>query len=202
MKVNYDEPVQNLPDAYDKSVDSNNNKLFLINKNTTDDIKTVLSDIFNVLNINNVSGGVLDDIWGGRLHLKRGGLSDEQYLIRLRAKMMQNIANGSFFDLVRALAYALQCDTSAIHIVESDTPNRVKVKDIPLEIVFNAEFTIMDVIIMIESMLPLGVKIEEYGFTGTFEFSDIDNEYDPNKGFADADSTVGGYLGLMGRMIV
>lgn len=195
MSINYDDPIKNLPDAFKKDSGSNNYKLLQINKNTTDILKSASADLFNALNINNAKGKVLDDIYGGRVHLQRGTLTDEQYVIRLRAKMMQNIASGSFPDLVESLSYALQCDKSAIHIVESDTPNRVKIKDIPLETIFGAGFTIADITAMIENMLPLGVKIEERFFTGTFEFGG-ENEYDENKGFADASGNIGGYFGM------
>lgn len=164
MKVNYDEPVQNLPDAYDKSADSNNYKLFLINKNTTDDIKTVLSDIFDVLNIDNASGRVLDDIWGGRLHLKRGGLDDDMYILRLKFKMMQNIARGNFPDLIEALAFVLKCDTSDIHIVESETKNGVTVKDMPIDVLQNAGFTIYQINGLINQLLPAGVEVLEFTY--------------------------------------
>ena len=202
MNINYDDPIKNLPDAFKKDTGSNNYKLLQINKNTTDILKSASADLFNALNINNAKGKVLDAIYGGRVHLQRGTLNDKQYIIRLRAKMMQNIVNGSFPDLVESLAYALQCDKSVIHIVESSTPNKVNIKDIPLGTVLSAGFTTTDIIARVEDMLPLGVKIEKYGFTGTFEFSDIDNEYDPDKGFADVEGNIGGYLGLMERMIL
>lgn len=196
MNINYDDPIKNIPDAFKKGTDSNNYKLLQINKDTTDIVKATVESLFNALNINNAKGKVLDDIYGGRVHLQRGTLSDEQYLIRLRAKMMQNIVNGSFPDLVESLSYALQCDKSAIHIVESSKPNRVNIKDIPLEVIFSAGFTIEDITAMIENMLPLGVKIEERFFTGTFEFGG-ENEYDKNKGFADVDGNIGGYFGML-----
>ncbi len=194
MNINYDDPIKNLPDAFKKDTGSNNYKLLQINKNTTDIIQETASDLFKVLNLNNAKGKALDDIYSGRVHLRRGALSDEQYIIRLRAKIMQNIVNGSFPDLIEALSYALQCDKSAIHIVESDKPNSVNIKDIPLETIFSAGFTIDDVTAMIENMLPLGVKIEERSFTGTLEFGG-ENEYDLNKGFSDENNKIGGYLG-------
>ncbi len=194
MNINYDNPIKNLPDAFKKDTESNNYKLLQINKNTTDIIQAAVSDVFSALNLNNAKGKVLDDIYSGRVHLRRGALSDEQYAIRLRAKIMQNIASGSFPDLLEALAYALQCDKSAIHIVEGSKPNNVNIKDIPLETIFSAGFTIDDIIAMIENMLPLGVRIEERSFTGTLEFGG-ENEFDANKGFSDENNKIGGYFG-------
>lgn len=198
MMINYDNPIDNLPDAYDKSVDSNNSKILKLNKSTTDIMDRVIDSIFGVLNLNNASGRALDDIWSGRLNLERGSLTDEQYKIRLRTKMMRNIANGSFPDLIEALAYALQCEKSDIHIVESDIPNKVIVKEIPLALLLQADFTTDQVLTLINSLLAVNVTVSEYGFTGTFEFGEIENEYDEKKGFADMSQTIGGYLGVYG----
>lgn len=198
MNVNYDDPIKNLPDSYDKSADSNNYKLLQINKITNGFLQKASKNIFDVLNLNNASGKILDDVWGGKVNLKRGKLNDEQYVIRLRTKMMQNIANGSFPDLIEALAYTLQCEKSAIHLIESNTPNRVIIKDIPLDVVFSAGFSIEQVVRLVQSLLPVNVTVQEYAFTGTFELADNDTTYDENKGFADDKGTIGGYLGLMG----
>ena len=198
MMINYDNPIDNLPDAYDKSADSNNSKILKLNKSTTDITDRVIDSIFGALNLNNASGRALDDIWSGRLNLERGSLTDEQYKIRLRTKMMQNIANGSFPDLIEALAYALQCEKSDIHIVESDIPNKVIVKDIPLKLLLQADFTTDQVLALINSLLAVNVTVSEYGFTGTFEFGETENEYDEEKGFADMSQNIGGYLGVYG----
>ena len=39
--INYDNPIDNLPDAYNKSADSNNSKILNINKNTTGAIERI-----------------------------------------------------------------------------------------------------------------------------------------------------------------
>ena len=196
--INYDDPIYNLPDSYDKRAESNNSKILRLNKSTTDIIDNATDSVFGALNLNNASGRALDDIWSGRLNLERGSLTDEQYKIRLRTKMMQNIANGSFPDLIEALAYTLQCEKSDIHIVESDEPNKVIVKDIPLALLLQADFTTDQVLALINSLLSVNVTVGEYGFTGTFEFGFTENEYDEEKGFADISQTIGGYLGLYG----
>lgn len=196
--INYENPIDNLPDSYDKSADSNNSKILRLNKSTTDIMDKVIDSIFGALNLNNTSGRALDDIWSGRLNLERGSLTDEQYKIRLRTKMMQNIANGSFPDLIEALAYALQCEKSDIHIVESDEPNKIIVKNIPLALLLQADFTIDQILALINSLLAVNVTVGEYEFTGTFEFGENENEYDEEKGFANMSQTIGGYLGLYG----
>lgn len=196
--INYENPIDNLPDSYDKRTDSNNNKILRLNKSTTDIMDKVIDSIFGTLNLNNASGQALDDIWSGRLNLERGSLTDEQYKIRLRTKMMQNIANGSFPDLIEALAYALQCEKKTIHLVEGTAPNRIVIKDIPLDIVLQAGFSIIEVVTMIESMLSVGVKIEQQHFTGTFEYGEItDTTYTETAGYANLEGTIGGYYGLL-----
>ena len=198
MAINYDNPVQNLPDAYKKGEDSNNYKLLRINSDTDELLRTAVQNVFDVLNLNNAKGKALDEIYGSRLNLLRGNLSDEQYTIRLRAKIMQNMADGSFDKVVEALAYVLQCDKSSIHIVESETPNRVIIKDIHLTVLENAGFEPEEIIDLLNSLLAVNVKVETFAFTGTFEFGEDEYEYDETKGFADDDGTIGGYLGLYG----
>lgn len=49
---------------------------------------------------------------------------------------------------------------------------------------------------MIESLLPICVTLEADNFEGTFEFADVDNEYDKAKGFGNIEQTIGGYRRL------
>ena len=50
---------------------------------------------------------------------------------------------------------------------------------------------------MIEAMLAEGVHLSYYEFSGTFEFSGTDDDYDESKGFADVEGSIGGYFGLL-----
>lgn len=196
-RINYIKPVDNLPDTFAKDENSNNYKLLQINLITTEGLRKDLVNISNALDINNAVGTVLEHLYGGRLYLKRGASSDEQYRVLLMNKVMQNTSDGTHKKLLDALAYVLRCDKSDIRITGSETSNTVIVKNIPLETLYRAEFTSEQVLTLIENLLPVGVRVSEYGFTGTFEFGNAE-EYAPLTGFADIDRTMGGYLGMYG----
>lgn len=163
-RVNYDEPIKNLPDAFAKDKDSNNYKFLQIQKRSSDRVLKVLQDISDAFNIDNAYGATLDLWYGGKVSLERGQMSDEQYRIRLKGKQMQNTADGSFPDLVKALAFVLQCGKKDIHIVASETSNAVIVKNLPNATLKNAGFNLPQINDLIMSLLPAGVKIAEYNY--------------------------------------
>ena len=199
--VNYDEPVKNLPDAFAKHKDSNNYKIIQIHKESVDKQLKVLQNMSDSFDIDKAYGATLDLWYGEKFILKRGLMNDEQYRICLKGKQMQNATDGSFTKLVKALAFVLRCSISDIHIVESETSNSIIVKDIPLATLLSAGFTTTQVLDIIKNLLAVNVSISEYGFTGTFEFGEV-NDYDEDNGFVDLDGNIGGYLGLMERMIL
>lgn len=161
-RVNYDEPIKNLPDAFAKDKDSNNYKLLQIHKMSTDRQLKVLRDMSDAFNIDNAYGETLDLWFGEKFGLKRGQMSDEQYRIRLKCKQMQNTTDGSFPKLVKALAFVLQCNVSDIHIVESDTSNSIMIKELPISTLQNAGFTVSQINELIISLLSVGVHTSEF----------------------------------------
>lgn len=198
-KINYDNLIENLPDSFAKNTDSNNYKLLQIKTHTTSKVLSDLRLMSDMLNINSAYGATLDNWYGKRINLKRGTATDSQYLIRLKAKKMQNINTASFPQIAEALAAILGCRQEAIHIVESETPNFVVIKDIPLSVIENANFTLEEIIAIVNSLLPINITVITYNFVGTFEFSDSISEYDENAGFANDAHTLGGYVGLGGQ---
>jgi hypothetical protein len=194
--INYNDPVKNLPDAFSKGKDGNNYKIFQINKGSSSDLSDGYNQMLNMLDIDNAYGTTLDLWYGEKLQCKRGDSDDIQYLIRLKAKIMQNLADGSFSKLMEALAYILQCDPSEIHIVESENENALTIKSIPLEVIGRANLKTTQILKIISKLLPANVKIEGYNFTGTFEYSDRDNEYSEESGYGDSSGITGGYYGM------
>ncbi len=172
-RVNYDEPIKNLPDAFEKDKDSNNYKLLQIQKKSSDKILQVLQDMLDAFNIDNAYGATLDLWFGEKFGLKRGQMSDEQYRIRLKGKQMQNTTDGSFPKLVKALAFILQCDKKDIHIVASERTNSIIVKDLPIDIMRNAGFTINQINEQIIQLLSVGVYVSEFAYTHDVIKSDI-----------------------------
>lgn len=193
---NWDNLVSNLPDTFRQDENSNNYKLFAIEQSIYKKIYDMLQSVFNILDIDNATGETLD-MYGKRLNLKRGNLNDLQYLIQLKAKIAQSLCDGSHDGIVKALAYVLSSTADKMKLVEGDKKNTIKIKDIPLTLLFEAKFTSDQITAMVENLLPVGVHISQAEFSGTFEFAATENEQDNTKGFADADGSIGGYFGLL-----
>lgn len=199
-KINYDEHIENFPDAFAKSKDSNNYKLLQINAETSEIIREDLKHLSAITDIENASGAVLDHIFGSRVNLKRGGaVNDYQYKVLLKCKMMQNTTDGSHPKMLEALAYALQCEPTEIHIIPSQVSNSVLIKNIPMETISRASFTVEQILDMVNKLLPVNVGVSEYNFDGTFELGEDESDYDENTGLADDAETIGGYFGLLSK---
>ncbi len=170
-RINYDEPIKNLPDAFLKDKDSNNYKLLQIHKEGNDKVLNTLREMSDALNIDNAYGNTLDLWYGEKVVLKRGQMTDEQYLIRLKGKLMQNMADGSFPKMIKALAFVLQCNTSDIHIVESENTNGVIIKDMPISMLQKAGFTIYQINDLVNQLLSVGVYVLEFSYEKKSELS-------------------------------
>lgn len=211
---NFDEFAKNLPDAFRKDKESNNYKLLQVEKHIYNLIDAMLQSIYNILDIDNATGAVLD-AYGERLNVKRttdehlrallesGEITEEeykkradaQYLIRLKSAISQSMSDGSRDSVAKALAYVLSSTPDRIKLVEEEN-NSVRLVDLPMSVLFDAGFTSDQIVKMVEDMLPEGVTVVAE-FTGTFEFADTYGEIDENSGFADLEGTVGGYFGLL-----
>ena len=80
---------------------------------------------------------------------------------------------------------------------ETDSPCKVRLTKFPLFVLVNAGFSSKQAVQMIESLLPICVTLDADNFEGTFEFAELDNELDNEKGFGNIEQTIGGYLGLL-----
>ena len=196
MKQFQEEHVNNLPDVYRKDVNSNNYKILQVEKVAVSDLKAVLENIKEILDINNAYGKTLD-MYGERVGQGRGVASDEQYLLLIKSKIIQNLSNGTHQNVVEGLCYTLNCEASQVIITDGEDDCSVNVLSIPLETITKAEMTTSQVLALIKRMLPAGVKLESFLFEGTFEFSVAEDDYDEEKGFCDIEGgTLGGYLGV------
>ena len=195
-KFNFDDFTANLPDAFAKNKDSNNYKLLQIEKHIYDKINGMLQSVFNILDIDNATGAVLD-AYGERLNVKRTTDNDKLYLIWLKTRIAQNLSDGSRNSVASALAYVLSTTSDRIRLEVDEETRSVKIVDIPLDVLDEAGCTPEQIKQVVESMLSTGVYVQSAEFTGTFEFGEGENEYDAAKGFADDNGTIGGYFGLL-----
>lgn len=196
----YKNPEYNLSDAFRKTGDSNNYKLLHINAKSKAKIEQAFNDLNDLLDIDNAYGVYLD-LYGEMFNVKRGQSDDNKYRILIKSKIGQNFADGRHDKIVEALAFILQCEKSEIKLKNGSVTGSVVLDDIPLNVLITAGFDANDVNALIAGLLPVGVTLTSFVYSGTFEFGTTENEQNPEKGFANADGSIGGYLGLIENKI-
>lgn len=191
-----DNHVKNLPDVYCKSKDSNNYKLLELERLTLDEYRETLYQLFDVLDLENARGQTLD-MYGMMAGQPRGKATDEQYILMIKAKLMQNLSNGSHPSILNALCVTFDSSPDEITIVENENPCKVDVISLPLRAIIKSNINTKDTTAMIQQLLPAGVTLTSYLYNGTFTFSDQENEYGENEGFCDVEGgMIGGYFGI------
>ncbi len=189
-----------LPDSYRKDKDSNNYKLLELTGQQANDLKKDFRAIYNCLDLDAVTGRTLD-LYGLMLDQKRGLLNDTQYRYILYTAIGRNIGQGTYDSVMDIIVRMFNTEHGQVtlddfELSEVDKPCKVRLTRFPLFVLINAGFSSKQAVQMIESLLPICVTIEADNFEGTFEFSDIDDEYDENRGFGNIEQTIGGYVGL------
>lgn len=196
-------PTNNLPDYYEKSKSSNNYKLLKIEKVSVDTLDNDIKDLLEMLEIDNAIGKTLD-MYGEMVNQQRGLATDDQYRFMIRSKIMQNLSTGDYGSVLKALYMTFGCDPADISIAQSEQPCVVAVKKVPIEIISKAGLNVRQTVQLIQRLIPVGITIETFNFTGTFEFSASENDMETDgkiKGFTDTEdnitvsSATGGYLG-------
>lgn len=189
-----------LPDSYRKDKDSNTYKLLELTGQQANDLKKDFRAIYNCLDLDTVTGRTLD-LYGLMLDQKRGLLNDTQYRYILYTAIGRNIGQGTYDSVMDIIVRMFNTEHGQVtlddfELSEVDKPCKVRLTRFPLFVLINAGFSSKQAVQMIESLLPICVTIEADNFEGTFEFSDVDDEYDENRGFGNIEQTIGGYVGL------
>lgn len=195
-EFNFDNLAKNLPDCYKKNKDSNNYKILEIERIAGAELRKCLNEIAVILDIENATGATLD-AYGERYGQSRGIATDEQYRVMIKSKITRSLSSGSYIDVLNAICATFGCTFDDVTLTELSEPMAVALEKAPLEAIAKAGFTSSQAYQIIKSLLPTGVTLTSVLFEGTFEFSDIDNEYDEDAGFAisEADQSIGGFLG-------
>lgn len=189
-----DEHVKNLPDCFKKSTDSNNFKILEIERRTVNEFRSTLKEIDDSLDLNLAKGATLD-LYGDVVGQERGRATDEQYRMMIRAKILRNLSNGSFTSVLECLSKTLNCDKSDISVKEGADPCVAEI-NLSLKVINAAGFTANQATALIKALLPIGISLENSLYEGTFEFGELETDYDEEKGFSDDAGTIGGYLGM------
>ncbi len=188
--------VMNLPDVFCKSKESNNFKLLELERLTIEEYRQTLRELFDMIDLDNAKGKTLD-MYGETVGQSRGRASDEQYILMIKAKLMQNLSNGSYPSVLNSMCVTFNCEPSQIYIEESEMPCTVNAVKLPLEAVVKADMSTEQTTNIIKALLPVGVALKNYLYDGTFTFSGIENEYNENEGFCNVEGgTIGGYFGI------
>ena len=198
---NAENHAKNLPDVYKKTPNSNNYKILEIGRLSKLTLRNDLQDINNILLLDNATGKTLD-LYGERIGQKRGKATDAQYLIMLKAKIMRTLSNGSYNSVVKAMSATFNCDPTDIIVEEAETAGVIKTLSVPIAIINKAGLSSSQAHQIIRSLLPLGIRLDEYLLEGTFCFAENEGEYDESAGFAFKENAgaddVGGYFGATG----
>lgn len=194
-------PVGRLPDCYRKDTDSNNYKLLELGAAAARGLREDIAQVRDMLDLNQVTGRTLD-LYGDMLGQRRGLLNDEQYRYMLFARIGRNVVQGDYDSILNTLVLMFNSQKGDItlddlDIAEEERPCVVKLTKFPIFVLVNAGFSSRQAVSMIESLLPICVTLAADNFEGTFEFAELDGEYDADEGFADVAQTIGGYLGLL-----
>lgn len=189
--------VKRLPDAYAKAKESNNNKLLRLNDVAVEELYKSIDEVVDALELDNVEGAILDD-YGEMLGTYRGKLNDRQYKAVIKATIAANISKGDYASVMSGLSYIFNLPKGelSVHEVENQICT-VKMSDMPFTALMETGLTADQVKSILKKLLAVAIKVEESLFEGTFEFGSIPAEYDPSKGWGNAEQTIGGYLGTI-----
>lgn len=197
IDFNNDNLVKNLPDAFDKSENSNNFKILENERLAVEEHLADLYRIYEILNIDNAYGKILDR-YGERVGQSRGLATDEQYLVMIKAKIMRILGNGTYPRIINSICSTFGCEPSEVCIAETDEPCTIKMITLPLTVLNTTGMTVKQTSKLIKSLLPICIRMDTLTLEGTFEFSDNENDYNEAKGFCDVEGgNIGGYLGYM-----
>jgi len=191
MSFHFENPALNLPDSYAKSEDSNNYKILAIGRGTSDGLEKDIADVFESLDLEKATGKTLD-MFGEAVNQPRGVATDEQYRLMILSRVARNFSTGSYPSVLATMCIIFSATPDQIFIEElDDAICTVKVTKLPFDSLNHANMSEGQAMAIIKQLLPVCITLESVNFEGTFEFSDLEAEYYPDRGFD------GGYFGIL-----
>lgn len=153
------------------------------------ELETVFWDLLTKVNINDGTGDQLDLV-GKWLGLKRYGLDDETYRVRLRVEVLIRASNGTINDLLRIMVAALALQTGVTTSLEEPSPATALVHIVGTVPVGMPQ----EILSFLNRARPLGVKLFlQWEYDGAFTFSDsLSEEADSSHGWGDSTNPVTG----------
>lgn len=196
----FDRLIQLLTSNYKKDKESNIGKLFLIITDELDEVRDNLNKIEEYRDVDSATGKTLDKI-GSNIRQFRGVSTDEIYRLLIKYKLRGISSTGDINEIISIITDTLEVDPSEIQIEElynSDDyePAALRILSVPLSRLNEIGLSSNQFIQILKLSIPAGVRLAELRLEGTFEFSDVVDDYDNNKGFGDLmNPETGGTLG-------
>ena len=162
-EFNYEFYVKNLPDAYQKSDISNNNRILWLERELMRAMQQDIDELAWLLdNMEEIYGGTLD-LYGEIYGIPRNGLEDEQYRIVLMLKIAQNRTGSDHTSIVKALEAALNIPAENFKLQDAEKSGNVDIDMLPYTIFQEVGIKPKQVYDIIRSFLGVGIGI------GTFQ---------------------------------
>lgn len=199
MDIKLKDLLDKLGTNFAKEQNSNNYKLLNMAYKQLKKLEEEFNKQLSWMDIEKAEGYALDML-GLRVGLPRGTMDDAKYRIRIRAKIAQNLSDGTINTVVEALAMALNTPVTNIHINplwEDGHPATVRIEEVPVSVLNTAGMTEDELIDITRSIIAAGIKVESINLKGTFKFSPIPDQVVVNNqtGFSNIAMDTGGKFG-------
>lgn len=156
--------TKKMPDAYNKSIDSNLYKLLQLVNLVQEDFRADLLSIAETNDLNKAYGSTLD-LYGDLLKVSRNGATDEQYRIKILNQIAVNTANTDCNSIISTISQMFGAENSSISIVEGDL--QIYIKGLTIEMLKNSGYSSTEITKMIKKLSPIGVALSEPVYAGT-----------------------------------
>lgn len=197
MKFFQEKLIKNLPDRYNKQPVSNIYKLMQLLEYDAEKFRIVLQELDNSLSLDDAKGYTLN-MYGEMAGQKRGLATDEQYLVMIKTKQERNRCNADYKSIVSCLCRILSCQPSEIFLEEIEPSGTIRAAFVPLEKILAADLTPGQFTQLLKTLLPAGIHLESSLYSGTFMFSNTENDASTDEGFCQNEGDdYGGYFGVL-----
>lgn len=156
--------TKKMPDAYNKSIDSNLYKLLQLVNLVQEDFRADMLSIAETNDLNKAYGYTLD-LYGDLLKVSRSGATDEQYRIKILNQIAVNTANTDCNSIINTITQMFGVENGNISIVEGDL--QIYIKGLTIEMLKNSGYTSKEITNMLKKLSPIGVALSEPVYAGT-----------------------------------
>lgn len=156
--------MRRFPDYFDKRPESNLSKLISIFSEEMEEVKQTNDVIRAWRSIDKAQGKTLD-LMGEDVRQLRGSDTDEQYRIKLKAKIARNLSDGTMDSIINILSIVLSVPKKSIRIIEKWNDPRgkeyaaIRLVGVPTASLIEAGLDTQDFFTIVQSVVAAGVKV-------------------------------------------